>query len=83
MKIYVNKIKNRIVFKIKTGYELELLYPETMKLLGSRNKDVDQDKDGENVTKLESVKVVLVHCNLVNKNYQQTSKVLFTFVPNK
>ena len=83
VKIYVNKIKNRIVFKIKTGYELELLYPETMKLLGSRNKDVDQDKDGENVTKLESVKVVLVHCNLVNKNYQQTSKVLFTFVPNK
>ena len=54
-----------------------------MKLLRSRNKDVDQDKDGEDVPKLESVKVVLVHCNLVTNNYQQESKALFTFVPNK
>ena len=54
-----------------------------MKLLGSTEKDVDQDKDGENVAKLESVEVVLVHCNLVNNNYQQTSKVLFTFEPTK
>ena len=78
-----NKIKNRIVFKIKTGYKLELLTPETKKLLGSGKKDVDKDKDGENVTKLESVEVVLVHCNLVKNNYQYTSKVLFTFGPNK
>ena len=54
-----------------------------MKLLGSRKKDVDQDKDGEDVPKLESVEAILVHCNLVNNNYQQTSKRLFTFVPNK
>ena len=54
-----------------------------MKLLGSTKKDVDKDKDGEDVPKLESVEVVLVHCNLVNNNYQQASKVLFTFVPNK
>ena len=54
-----------------------------MKLLGSTKKGVDQDKNGEDVPKLESVEVVLVHCNLVNNNYQQTSKVLFTFVPNK
>ena len=47
------------------GYKLELLTPETIKLLGSRNKDVDKDKDGENVPKLESFEVVLVHCNLV------------------
>ena len=83
VQIYPNKIKNRIVFKVKTGYKLELLSPETMKLLGSTKKDVDQDKDGEDVPKLESVEVVLVHCNLVNNNYQQASKVLFTFVPNK
>ena len=62
---------------------MELLSPETMKLLGSTKKDVDQDKDGEDVPKLESVEVVLVHCNLVNNSYQQASKVLFTFVPNK
>ena len=81
--MYVNKIKNRITFKIKTGYELELLSLETINLLGSSKKDIDQDKDGEIVPKLEAVEVVLVHCNLVNSNYQQASKVLFTFVPNK
>ena len=53
-----------------------------MKILGSTKKDVDQDKNGD-VSKSESVEVVLVHSNLVNSNYQQTSKVLFTFVPNK
>ena len=83
IQIYPNKIKNRIVFKIKNGYKLELLTPETMKLLGSTKKDVDSDKNSENVPKLESVEVVLVHCNLVNNSYQQASKVLFTFVPNK
>ena len=54
-----------------------------MKLLGSTKKDIDQDKDGEDAPKLESIKVVLVHCNSVNNNYQQASKVLFTFLPNK
>ena len=83
VQIYPNKIKNRIVFKIKTGYKLELLTPETMKLLGSTKKDVDSDKNSENVPKLESVEVVLVHCNLVKNDYQHTSKVLFSFVPNK
>ena len=83
VQIYPNKIKNRIVFKIKTGYKLELLTPETMRLLGSTKKDVDSDKNSENVPKLESVEVVLVHCNLVKNDYQHTSKVLFSFVPNK
>ena len=83
IQIYPNKIKHRIVFKVKAGYKLKLLSLETMKLLVSRNKDVDKDKDGEDVPKLESVEVVLVHCNLVNNSFQQASKVLFTFVPNK
>ena len=83
VQVHVNKIKNRIVFKIKTGYNLELFSPETMKLLRSTKKDVDQDKDGENLPKLESVEVILVHCNLVNNNYHHASEVLFTFVPNK
>ena len=54
-----------------------------MQVLGSSKKDVYQNKDGEAVPKLESVEVVLVHHSLVNKNYQQASKLLFTFVPNK
>ena len=83
VQIYVNKIKSRIAFKIETGYKLELLSLETMKLLGGTKKDVDQDKDGEDASKLKSAKVALVHCNLVNNNYQQASKVLFTFVVNK
>ena len=83
VQIYANKIKNRIIFKIKTGYKLEALTPETMELLGSTKKVVHKDKNGENVTKLEMVEVVLVPCNLVKNDYQHTSKVLFTFAPNK
>ena len=83
VQVYVNKIKNKIVFKMKTGYKLELLTEETMQLLGRSKKDIDQDKDGEIVPKLENVEVVLVHCNLANNSYQQASKVLFTFVTNK
>ena len=83
IQIYPNKIKNRTVFKIKTGYKLELLTPETMKLLGNTKKYADKDKDGENVSKLESVEVVLVQCNLIKNDYQHTSKNLFIFVPDK
>ena len=54
-----------------------------MKILGSIKLNTDKDKDGEDVPKLESVEVVLVHCNLVNNSYQQASQVLFTFVSNK
>ena len=81
--IYVNKVTNGIVFKIKTGYKLELLSKETMQLLGSTRHTIDADKNSENVPRLENVEAVLVHCNLVNNSYQQASRVLFTFVPNK
>ena len=83
MLIYVNEINNRIVFKIKSGYKLELLSKEMMRLLGSSTDTIDGDKNSELVPKLESVDLVLLHCNLVNNSYQQASKVLFTFVPNK
>ena len=83
IQIYPNKMKSRIVFKIKTGYKLELLTPETMRLLGSTKKDVDANKNSENVPKLESVEVASVHCNLIKNDYQHSSKVLFSFVPNK
>ena len=72
-----------MIFKIKSGYKLELLSKETMKLLGSTKDTTDADKNSENVPKLENVEVVLVHCNLLNNSYQQHSRVLFTFVPTK
>ena len=81
--IYDNTINNRIVFRIKTGYKLELLSKETMKLLGSTKDIIDSDKNSEKLPRLENVEVVLVHCNLVNNSYQQHSRVLFTFVPIK
>ena len=73
VQIDVNKIKIRIVFKIKTGYKLELLTEETMQLLGSSKNVFDKNKNGELVPRLETVDAVLVHCNLVNNNYQQAS----------
>ena len=74
----MNKIGNRITFKIKDGYSLELLTPETMKLLGSTENKITKDKNGENLPYLEITEVVLVH-----NDYRQDSRVLYTFVPNK
>ena len=83
VQIYVNKIENRVTFKIKNGYSLELLTPETMKLLGSTENKITKDKNGENVPHLEITEVVLVHCNIANNGYQHDSGVLYTFVPTK
>ena len=81
--MYVNKTENRITFIIKTGYDLELLTTETMKLLGGTVNKINKDKNGENVPHLEITEVLLVHCNIVNNDYQQDSRVLYKFVPNK
>ena len=54
-----------------------------MKLLGSTENKTTKDKNGENVPHLENMEVVLVHCDIVNNDYQQDSRVLYTFVPNK
>ena len=81
--IYVNKIENRITFKIKTGYYLDLLTPETMKLLWNSENKITKDRNDENVPYLEITEVVLVYCNIVNNDYHQDSRVLYTFVPNK
>ena len=83
VKIYINRAENRITFKIKNGYSLELLTKETMKLLGGTEIKITKDKKGENVPHLEITEVSLVHCNMVNKDYQQDLRVLYTFVPNK
>ena len=79
--IYPNKIKNRIVFKIKRRYKLELLTNETMKLLGD-GPIIDTDKNCVNVPELEIVHSVLLHCNVCHNDYLQNSKLLYTFVPN-
>ena len=82
VQIYVNKIEIRVTFKIKDGYSLELLTSETMKLLGSTENKIIKDKNSENVPHFEITEVELVHCNFVNNDYQQDSRVLYTFVPN-
>ena len=76
IRMYINRIENRITFKIKNGCYLELLTPETMKLLGSTESKITKDKNGENVPHLEVVELVLVHCSLVNNDYQQDSRIL-------
>ena len=83
VKIYVNKIENRITFRIKNRYSLELLMYETKKLFGSTENKITKDKNGQNVPHLEITEVVLVHCNIVNNDYQQDSRVLYTFVSNR
>ena len=83
VQIYINKIENRVTFKIKNGYSLELLTPETMKLLGSTKNKITKGKNGDNVPDLEITEVALVHCDIVNNDYQQDSRVFYTFVPNK
>ena len=83
IRMYINRIENRITFKIKNGYYLERLTPETMKLLGNTESKITKDKNSENVPHLEIVELLFVHCNLVNNDYQQDSRILYAFVPNK
>ena len=76
-------IENRVTFKIKNGHSLEVLAPETMKLLESTKNEITKDKSVENIPHLEITEVVLAHCNIVDNDYQQDSRVLYTFVRNK
>ena len=70
--MYVSKIENRITFKIKTGYFLELLMPDSIKLLGNTKSNINKDKISE------ITQVVLVDCNIVNNDYHHDSRV-YTF----
>ena len=82
--IYINKIEHRITFKIKAVYYLELLKSETTKLLGITKSKITKDENGENVSRLGITEVVIIHCcNIVNNDYQQDSRVLYIFGPNK
>ena len=83
IEIFVSKNENRITFKIKNGYYLELLTPESLKLLGSTESKITGEKNGENVPHLEVVELVLIHCNIADNSYQQNSRILYAFVPNK
>ena len=81
--MYENRIENRITFKITTRYYLEISTLETQKLLGSTKSKINKFKNVENVRHLGITEVVLIHCNIVNNDYQQDSRVLYAFVPNK
>ena len=80
---YVNKIENRVTFRVKTGYCPKLLMSEITKLLENTKIKITKDENGKNATPLEVTDVVLVHCNIFNNGYQQDSRVLYTFAPNK
>ena len=81
--VYINRINNRLLFKIKDGYKVELQMPETMKLFGSTNKLINKTKNGEKVPSFEIFEVVLVQRNFVDNQHRQTSELLYTFNPNK
>ena len=81
--IYVNKIENKITFKMKAGYYLQLLTTETMKLHGRTKSKITENENGENVPRLDITEVVLMYCNIVSNDYQQDSRVLYKFLPNK
>ena len=73
IRIYIDKIENRITFKIKTGYDPKVLTPGTMKLLRSTKSKITSNENGENIPNLEITELVLIYCNIVNNSYQQNS----------
>lgn len=81
--IYVNKIENRITFRIKIGSYLELLTPESRKVLGSTKRRIMKEKNGENPQQPEITEAVLVQCNIVSNQYNHDSRILCTSVLNK
>ena len=83
IRIYINKIEYRITFSINTRYYLERLTPKSMKLFGSTKIKLTKNKAGGNLPHLKIDEVVLVHCNIFNNDYQQYSRVLHIFIPNK
>ena len=76
-------MKTGLYLKYSLRYSFELLTPETMKLLGSTENKISKDKNSENVPHLEITVVVLVQCNITNNDYQQDSRVLYTFFPKE
>ena len=80
VQIYVNKIQNRVMFKIESGFEL--LIPETMKLVGRTDERITKDKNSEHGPHLENTEVTLVHWSIFNNRYHRNSWVLPTFLPD-
>ena len=76
-------MKNKIKFKIRTGYYFEILTPETLKLLWSTRSEITMDENSKNVPHLEITEVVLVYCNIVRNNYRHDWRAFYIFVPNK
>ena len=76
IRIYVNKIENRITFEIKTGYYLQLLIPEATELLWSTKNKITKDEKSENVPHSEITEVVLVHGNIINNDHKQDLRAL-------
>ena len=76
-------MKIELHLKLKADIISNFLTPETMKLFGSTESKLTKDKNGKNVPHFQVVQLVLVHCNLVNNDYQQHSRIMYTLIPNK
>ena len=83
LSVFVNRILNRVAFKMKSGVSLELMNDATKRFLGSSKSVITGEINGDLVPKVETVQTVLIHCNLVNNDYQHDSRVLYAFVPDK
>ena len=81
MRIYKKKKEKRLAFKIKTGYYLERLTPETMKLFGSTKSKITKKENDKNEPYLEITEIVLIHCNLTVINKIQES-CIYLFLIN-
>ena len=86
LRIYINKIGNRVTFSIKTEHYFKLLTFGTMKLHGSTKIKINNNENTENASHLQITNIVLVHCDIViiiDNDYQHDSRVLYTLVPDK
>ena len=82
VQIWANKIKNRVTFRIKSGYYLDFLTSKTIRLPEITGRRITKDKNGENLPQTKITEVAVVNCTIINKQYQHGSMVLSTFVPN-
>ena len=82
IRAYINRIENGVKFEIKSRHYLQLLISETMQSIGNTEKNITENKNGENMSHSKITEAVLIHCSIVSNSYHQNSRILYIFVPN-